>query len=85
VGHKKSFVSGVIRTPGALFTSSFDGTIKILEPTRQPSLITELRPHDGEVTRVTNLLLLLFFLNTPGSKDSRNKKTKMAKIKMSDG
>jgi len=51
IGHEKN-VSGVVRTLGALFTSSFDGTVKVLEPTREPSVITELCPHDGEVSRV---------------------------------
>jgi len=51
VGHQK-IVSGVVRTLGSLFTSSFDGTVKVLEPTREPAIITELCPHDGEVGRV---------------------------------
>jgi len=51
VGHKK-MVSGVIRTPGALFTCSFDGSVKVLEPTRQPSLITDLHPSDKEIGKV---------------------------------
>jgi len=59
VGHQK-IVSGVVRTPGALFTSSFDGIVKVLEPTREPSLITELSPHDGEVARVTACRTPLF-------------------------
>jgi len=52
VGHSKH-ISSVIRTLGAVFTSSFDGTVKILEPTRYPAVISSVCPGDGEVSRVS--------------------------------
>jgi len=51
VGHTH-YVSGVIRTLGVVFSGSFDGTVKVLEPTTSPSVIMDLCPHDGEVTKV---------------------------------
>jgi len=52
-------MSGVIRTLGALFTCSFDGTVKVLEPTTPPSLIADLNLGDGQVSRVRTVLSVI--------------------------
>ncbi|KAK3091231.1 hypothetical protein FSP39_018130 [Pinctada imbricata] len=51
VGHTGK-ATGIIYTPGALFTCSTDKTIKILEPSRNPGPIQTLTAHDAEVARI---------------------------------
>ncbi|XP_021353870.1 F-box/WD repeat-containing protein 9-like [Mizuhopecten yessoensis] len=52
VGHSGK-VTGVHYTTGALFTCSTDKTIKVLEPNRNPGVITTLDSHRGEVARLS--------------------------------
>ena len=51
VGHSGK-VTGIIYSPGALFTCCTDTTIKILEPSLNPGTISTIKDHDGEVARV---------------------------------
>ncbi|KAH9498493.1 hypothetical protein Btru_007648 [Bulinus truncatus] len=51
VGHTEK-MTGVIYTPGAIFTSSGDKTIKVLEPTREPNIITSLTVHKKEIAKI---------------------------------
>lgn len=51
VGHKGK-ATGVIYSPGAIFTSSTDNTIKVLEPNLSPAAITTINDHSAPVTRV---------------------------------
>lgn len=52
VGHTGK-VTGIQYNTGALFTCSTDRTIKILEPTRNPGVISTLDTHKGEVARLS--------------------------------
>lgn len=52
VGHKGK-ATGVIYSPGAIFTSSTDNTIKVLEPNLSPAAITTINDHTAPVTRLT--------------------------------
>ncbi|ESP00523.1 hypothetical protein LOTGIDRAFT_83319, partial [Lottia gigantea] len=45
VGHTGK-LTGVQRTPGSIFTSSSDNTIKVLQPTLNPTAMTTLKHHD---------------------------------------
>ena len=47
-------MTGIIYTPGALFTCSTDNTIKVLEPSLNPGTINTITGHKGEVARVSN-------------------------------
>ncbi|CAL1539616.1 unnamed protein product [Lymnaea stagnalis] len=51
VGHTKK-VTAVINTPGAIFTCSGDKTVKVLEPTRDPGVITSLNVHEREIAKI---------------------------------
>lgn len=51
VGHKGK-ATGVIYSPGAIFTSSTDNTIKVLEPNLSPAAITTINDHTAPVTRL---------------------------------
>ncbi|KAH9498495.1 hypothetical protein Btru_007650 [Bulinus truncatus] len=51
VGHTEK-MTGVIYTPGAIFTSSGDKTIKVLEPTREPNIITSMTAHKKEIAEI---------------------------------
>ncbi|XP_033738875.1 F-box/WD repeat-containing protein 9-like [Pecten maximus] len=52
VGHTGK-VTGVHYTTGALFTCSTDKTVKVLEPSRNPEVISTLDSHKGEVARLS--------------------------------
>ncbi|XP_060085970.1 F-box/WD repeat-containing protein 9-like [Ylistrum balloti] len=52
VGHTGK-VTCIQYSTGALFTSSTDKTVKVLEPTRNPDVITTLDSHTGEVARLS--------------------------------
>lgn len=52
VGHTGK-VTGIIYTPGALFTCCTDTTIKVLEPSLNPGTINTLTSHEGEVARIS--------------------------------
>lgn len=51
IGHTKRLL-GVINTSGAVFTCSGDGTVKVLEPTRDPTVLASLKSHKKEVADV---------------------------------
>ncbi|GFN90348.1 F-box/WD repeat-containing protein 9 [Plakobranchus ocellatus] len=51
IGHTQK-MTGVINTSGAVFTCSGDGTVKVLEPTREPDVLTSLTSHKKEVADV---------------------------------
>ncbi|KAK3790250.1 hypothetical protein RRG08_034814 [Elysia crispata] len=51
IGHTKRLL-GVINTSGAVFTCSGDGTVKVLEPTRDPCVLASLKSHKKEVADV---------------------------------
>ncbi|XP_076441175.1 F-box/WD repeat-containing protein 9-like [Babylonia areolata] len=51
VGHKYK-MTGVIHTEGAIYTSSNDQTVKVLEPSLDPQTITTLEKHDSGVAGV---------------------------------
>ncbi|GFS04808.1 F-box/WD repeat-containing protein 9 [Elysia marginata] len=51
IGHTKRLL-GVINTSGAVFTCSGDGTVKVLEPTRDPVVVASLKSHKKEVADV---------------------------------
>ena len=46
-------MTGIVYTPGALFTCSTDNTIKVLEPNLNPGTINTITGHQGEVARVS--------------------------------
>ena len=46
-------MTGIVYTPGALFTCSTDNTIKVLEPSLNPGTINTITGHQGEVARVS--------------------------------
>nr|XP_022313045.1 uncharacterized protein LOC111118050 [Crassostrea virginica] len=50
VGHKGK-ATGVVYTPGALFSCSTDSTIKVLEPSVNPEAYTTIKDHTAAVTR----------------------------------
>ena len=52
IGHTKRML-GVINTSGAVFTCSGDGTVKVLEPTRDPTVLASLKSHKNEVADVS--------------------------------
>lgn len=45
-------MTGVVHTAGAIYTSSNDKTIKVLEPSVNPQAIVTLQKHDSGVARV---------------------------------
>ena len=51
VGHTDK-LTGVIHTEGAIYTSSNDKTVKVLEPSRDPAPITTLEKHNSGVAGV---------------------------------
>ncbi|XP_046353585.1 F-box/WD repeat-containing protein 9-like [Haliotis rufescens] len=52
VGHKGK-LTGVVHTLGAVYTSSTDHTIKVLEPSRNPGVIATLTSHLDGVTGIS--------------------------------
>ncbi|KAK6180165.1 hypothetical protein SNE40_012361 [Patella caerulea] len=54
VGHKDK-LTGVKHTRGAVFTSSSDFHVNVLEPNLNPSPITTLKKHNGDVTGISYL------------------------------
>lgn len=49
-------ITGVINTPGAIFTCSGDRTVKVLEPTKEPEVIATLSVHNKEIAKVFFLI-----------------------------
>ncbi|XP_059149368.1 F-box/WD repeat-containing protein 9-like [Physella acuta] len=45
-------ITGVINTPGAIFTCSGDRTVKVLEPTKEPDVIATLSVHNKEIAKI---------------------------------
>ncbi|XP_052255967.1 F-box/WD repeat-containing protein 9-like isoform X2 [Dreissena polymorpha] len=52
VGHKGR-LTGLVHTDGGVFTGCSDSSVKVLEPSTDPSVIASLSAHSGEVTRIS--------------------------------
>ncbi|KAL4223469.1 F-box/WD repeat-containing protein 9 [Mactra antiquata] len=52
VGHTGR-VYGLIHADGAIYTGSSDTMVKVIEPILDPDVITTLKPHKGEVARIS--------------------------------
>ena len=53
-------VTGIIYTRGALYTSSTDRTVKVLEPSHDPDTINTLTSHSGDVAGVSTINVVCF-------------------------
>ncbi|XP_013079275.2 F-box/WD repeat-containing protein 9-like isoform X1 [Biomphalaria glabrata] len=51
VGHTEK-MTGLITTPGAIFTCSGDKSIKVLDPTREPTSIASINVHKKEIAKI---------------------------------